>query len=143
MDDRIRRLAERMGAKIVAELPDVADGALGAAHYAAFYRKRMEEVRRQLCAEGPSGEQLLVPMNEATLRALEAIPGLLWPEQKVSAAQFASGLLKGMSLLILDHLIKQVESDRDAAKKTVDAKAALLAAMQEMLEQSDRRQAAG
>ncbi len=143
MDERIRQIAKQLGADIVAELPDVGHGALGAAHYAKFYQKRMEQVRSQAEEDDTKSRQLQVPVDEATVRALEAIAQLLWPQEKIGAAQLASGLLKGMSVVILDQLIKQVESDRDAAKKTLDAKAALVAAMREILEHPQGRQAAG
>ena len=143
MDERIRQIAKQLGAEVVAELPDVGHGALGAAHYAKFYQKRIEQVRAKAKEGDAKSCQLQVQMDEATLRALEAISDLLWPEKKIGAAQFASGLLKGMSVVILDQLIRQVESDRDAAKKTLDAKAALVAAMQEILEHPQGRRAAG
>jgi len=143
VDERIRRIANQLGAEIVAELPDVGHGALAAAHYAQFYRKRMQEIRAQIGDKEAKSRQLQIAMDDATLRALETISELLWPGKNIGAAAFASGLLKGMSIVILDQLIKQLESDREATQKNLNAKAALLAAVEEILEHPAGRQAAG
>ena len=49
MNDWVKRMAEKMGANIVAELPHT--GVLGAAHAAHYYRMRMEELQRQKGAQ--------------------------------------------------------------------------------------------
>jgi hypothetical protein len=143
MDDRIKAIAEKMGAVVVAELPDVGHGGLGAAHYAAFYRKRMEELRRQLDAGDPQSEQLVVPLNEATIRALDAISELLWPGQRVGPGLVASGLLKRVSGLILEQLGQPLVNEGTDTHRLLDAKAAFFTALQELLDPPDQRQAAG
>ena len=143
MDERIKKIAEQMGAKIVAELPDVGHGAMGAAHYAAFYRKRMEAIRLDSETVKDIVAPLPVPLDQATVEALETISEIVWPESKISVANLAAGFLKGMSVLILDQLIKQLEAEQKEAKKTLDAKAALIAALQEIVTPPAARQSAG
>jgi len=61
MNDWVKQMAEKMGAKIVAELPDAHRGVLGAAHAGHFYRMRMEELR---CREGPQAPEKLKSAGE-------------------------------------------------------------------------------
>ena len=143
MDERINEIAKKLGATIIAELPDVGHGGVGAAHYAAFYRRRMEEIRRGTQPEAPETNPLQVSLDDATVQALKTISELLWPGQSVGSGQLAAGLLKGMSILILDQLIKQLEHHQAVAKKQLDAKAALIAALQEMIAQPPGRHVAG
>lgn len=67
MDDWTREFAKSLGADIVAELPDVGHGALGAAHYAEFYRRRMAEIRNQDAA----CQFLQVPLRKTLRDALD------------------------------------------------------------------------
>ena len=69
MDERIRALAESLGADYVAELPNVGHGAFGAAHYAAFYRQRMAELRKQQT----DGASLRLPIKQYFQDALEQL----------------------------------------------------------------------
>ena len=69
MDERIRALAESIGADYVAQLPKVGHGAFGAAHYAAFYRQRMAEIRKQQEPE----QSLRLPIKKPVLDALDQL----------------------------------------------------------------------
>jgi hypothetical protein len=144
MDDRVKALARDLGADFVAELPDVGHGALGAAHYAAYYRRRLAEIQRQKVNNNMNPPlSLSVAVDEPTMRALEAITELLWPGENVQVGRFAAALLKGMSALILDQLIDQLETEKHAIKRTLDTKTALLAAFRDLLQNHQNRQAAG
>lgn len=84
MDERIKEIARKMGAKIVTQLPDVEHGALGAAHYAAFYRKRMEHIR----IESTTSPFTVVRVS---LKYLPAGSSVLWQEAAdVARSDFSS-----------------------------------------------------
>ncbi len=137
MNDRIRAFAKAMGADIIAELPDVGHGALGAAQYAGYYRRRMDEINQH------GKQSLSVCVDQPTIHALESISELLWPGEQVGAPQFASGLLKGMAVLLLDQLAKQIDTKTEPTKRILDVKAALQAALKDMSENHKSRQVAG
>jgi hypothetical protein len=142
MHDRIHDFAKSIGADVVAELPQVGHGALGAVHYAAFYRRRLEELRQRGVNEAEA-QSLPINLDDKTLESLRIISSMLWPDSNVAVGQLAAGLLKGISVLILDQLIKQLEAEQSVAKKALDAKAALVAALKDMLNTTADRQAAG
>lgn len=102
MNERIREIARKMGAEIVAQLPDVAHGALGAAHYAHFYRMRMEELRYQEQSLLPQGKsqasrRLELSISEATVQALGKIAEILGKfDQTTNSANVAAELLESL-----------------------------------------------
>jgi FtsZ-binding cell division protein ZapB len=137
MDERIREIAKKMGATIVAELPDVGHGALGAAHYAAFYSRRMEEIRAQESGElregkvvqlkdGKSVRLLTVPITEQTARALADISKAF---EKIGSKPrepilIAADCIEIMSGLILEEFHKAEAKLRQADTDLAEAKAA-------------------
>lgn len=81
MDDWVKRMAEKMGAKIVAELPGAGRGVLGAVHATHFYRMRMEELRQEQVSSPaeypPMPGQCKSPISDATAQALVDIANVV------------------------------------------------------------------
>lgn len=69
MNDRVKALARDLGADFVAELPDVGHGVLGAAHYAAYYGRRLQEIKQQ----EDSGQILHLPLKRFLSDVLDQI----------------------------------------------------------------------
>ncbi len=101
MAKNIRRIAGRLGAKVVTRLPDVGGGAFGAARLAAV----VETVRRRLVpgqgrrAGRPTDPSWVhhpkVPMSEATERLLTRLAEQASTSgRKVSAMQLAAQILE-------------------------------------------------
>ena len=129
----VSQLAEDLGAQIVAELPKGEAPPTGAAHAAAFYSRRMEELRRQDTAKNFPATRRTVPVDESTYLALQTAAEMLWPDQKMDAAKFGENLVKGMAVLILNHLIKRLDEKKKNLQGTMNAKDVIQAAMIEML----------
>ncbi len=65
MERWIRKLADDLGAQIIAELPENSAGAIGAAHAASFYHRRMEDIRRQDSEKTPAVQFRTIPVDES------------------------------------------------------------------------------
>jgi hypothetical protein len=97
----IDKIAARLGAKIVCQVPDVGGGAFGMARLAgliAAIQARLEPACEQ-GQGGPNGPPRRrcaeVPISEQTQRALERLAELASsPERKVSPMQLAAQLLE-------------------------------------------------
>jgi hypothetical protein len=119
MNERIREIARKMGAEIVAQLPDTAHGALGAAHYTHFYRMRMEQLRRQ--EQGlPSPQipqvsrRLELSVSQATEQALGRIAEVLGKiDQSTNSAAVAAELLESL-VMEMTAAVPSLESEVSA-----------------------------
>jgi hypothetical protein len=91
------RLAELLGAKLVAKVPDVGGGAFGAARLArvvAELQARPERVRENGAVQS-SANGISLPLSDATERKLVRLAAQAsTPERKVSPMQLAAQLLE-------------------------------------------------
>jgi len=123
MDNRIRTLAQDLGAQIVAELPDVGHGGLGAAHYAAFYRKRLEGIRKQHEAE----PTLCLPLKQALHDALDQLAATISePGKQVTREDVALLLLIEAVERMVDRWVRSLDANTNAVRDDVDQKKAQL-----------------
>jgi hypothetical protein len=136
MNDRIKAFAKSIGAEVIAELPDVGHGALGAVQYAGYYKRRMEEVKNH------PDFSLSVPVDDVTFHALESITELLWPGEKVGPSQCAAGMIKGMTVVLLKQFLRQMQSPVGGTKKALDMKFAMQEALKAMTADQDGEQGA-
>jgi hypothetical protein len=101
MAKNIRRIADRLGAKVIGRMPDVGGGAFGAARLAAI----IETLRRRLVpgqgrrAGRPTNPDWVhhpkVPMSEATERRLSRLAEQAsTSRRKVSPMQLAAQILE-------------------------------------------------
>lgn len=99
MAKSVRRIAKKMGARIVERLPDVGGGALGALRMAKLLQDRLEPGQGQRPGR-PSvpawTRRPKVPMSEATEQRLAKLAELFSRRQKhrVSPMQVAAQLLE-------------------------------------------------
>lgn len=116
----IEEIAKLLGAKIVGELPDVGGGALAAMQHAEFYRRRMQEVRAQTAQANPPQEEsvpksLELGVDNATYQALQFLAeAMSGPTHAISPHQLATGLIKGVAVVLIDQLIKALEGEQNA-----------------------------
>jgi hypothetical protein len=95
--ERSKRIAKKMGANIVAELPDVGGGAFGAARLAAVRSRLRPQIglRPGRPAEKSWTVRRKVPMSAATLEKLQTLAARISDEtRKVSPMQLAAQLLE-------------------------------------------------
>lgn len=98
MAKNVRKIARKLGAQLVAEVPEAGGGAFGAARLAALLRGRL--VPGQGARPGrPSDPSWVnrpkVPMSDATLDRLEELAERLsTPDRRVSPMQVAAHLLE-------------------------------------------------
>lgn len=94
----IDRLAQKLGAEVVAELPDVGGGAFGAARLARILRERLEPSRGKRPGRPTNFEwdrRPKVPMSaETEARLAELAAFVSGPERKVSPMQVAAEILE-------------------------------------------------
>jgi hypothetical protein len=98
MAKNIKQIAERLGAVVVDQVPDVGGGAFGAARLAGILRARLEPSRGQRPGRPTDARWVLrpkVPMSEETMRrSTELADRISTPERKVSPMQVAAPLLE-------------------------------------------------
>ena len=98
MAKSVDRIATRLGAEIVDQLPDVGGGALGAARLAGILKKRLVPSRGERPGRPTDPDWVLrpkVPMTKETLRKLEELAERIsTPKRKVSPMQVAAQLLE-------------------------------------------------
>ena len=98
MARNISRIAERLGAVLVDQLPDVGGGAFGAARLARILQARLQPSRGERLGRPTDPSWVLhpkVPMSEETMRKLTALANRVsTPQRKVSPMQVAAQLLE-------------------------------------------------
>ena len=98
MAKNIERLAQKMGAEVVTELPDVGGGAFGAARLSAILRQRLEPGRGKRPGRPTSVEwdrRPEIPMSVETEEHLEQLAALVSSSgRQVSPMQVAAHLLE-------------------------------------------------
>ncbi len=98
MAKNIHKLAEKMGAEIVGQVPDVCGGAFGAARLCEILRRRLEPSpgRRPGRPSYPGWDRRpKVPMSSKTEAKLAQLAGMASSDQrKVSPMQVAAQLLE-------------------------------------------------
>lgn len=98
MAKNVKRIAERLGANVVDQVPDVGGGAFGAARLAGILRARLQPSRGQRPGRPTDPSWVLhpkVPMSEETMRRLtELADRISTPQRKVSPMQIAAQLLE-------------------------------------------------
>lgn len=98
MARNIKRIAEKMGAEIVGQVPEVGGGAFGAARLCKILRERLEPAPglRTGRPTDPSWDRRpKVPMSARTEQQLAELAGLAsGPGRKVSPMQVAAHLLE-------------------------------------------------
>ena len=94
----MEEIAQRLGAKIVSQVPDVGGGALAAAHLAKLYQSRMEELRKKATvsmSEENFVGHLNVLVKKTTLDLLKKIAEKeSTPDRKLDHQAIASELLE-------------------------------------------------
>jgi hypothetical protein len=98
MAKNVRKIANRLGARVVGKVPDVGGGAFGAARLAAQLRDRLvpSSGERPGRPTDPTWvNRPKVPMSDATLERLEELAQRLsTPDRSVSPMQVAAQLLE-------------------------------------------------
>jgi hypothetical protein len=88
----IEKIAERLGAKVICQVPDVGGGAFGMARLAGIIDSLQARLRP---TETGWVHHPKVPMSEQTQRALEHLAERVsTPERKISPMQLAAQLLE-------------------------------------------------
>lgn len=98
MAKNIEKLAEKLGAEIVAEVPDVGGGAFGAARLANVLRQRLEPTQGKRPGRPTNQDwdrRPKVPMSPVTEERLGELAALVsGQDRKVSPMQVAAHLLE-------------------------------------------------
>ena len=93
-----KKIAERMGAVHVGQLPDTGGGAFGAARLAAILKERLEPAQGRRPGRPTNVRWVFrpkVPMSEETQRQLILLADQLSsPERRISPMQLAAQLLE-------------------------------------------------
>jgi hypothetical protein len=98
MARNIEKLAQKLGAEVVAELPEVGGGAFGAARLAKILRERLEPGRGKRPGRPTNLEwdrRPKVPMSgETEARLAELAAFVSGPERRISPMQVAAEILE-------------------------------------------------
>ena len=97
MSQQVKRIAKKLGATIVAELPETGGGAFGAARLAALRARLQPKVGLRPGRPTDSSWNLRrkIPMSAGTLRKLERLAAEISDaDRKVSPMQVAAQLLE-------------------------------------------------
>lgn len=98
MAKNIKKIATKLGAKVVARVPDAGGGAFGAALLAALLQHRLQPTMGQRPGRPRDAtwkRRPKVPMSENTLVRLQRLAATLsTPRRKVSPMQVAAQLLE-------------------------------------------------
>jgi hypothetical protein len=98
MAKNVKTIAERLGAVVVDQLPDVGGGAFGAARLARILQSRLQPSRGDRPGRPTDLTWVVhpkVPMSEETMRKLTEIANRIsTPQRKVSPMQVAAQLLE-------------------------------------------------
>jgi len=101
MAKNVRKIAKRLGATVVDQVPDAGGGAFGAARLAKILQVRLQPSRGQRPGRPTDPSWVLhpkVPMSQATMQKLTQLANQAsTPDRKVSPMQVAAQLIE-MSL---------------------------------------------